>query len=74
MLGELLEWWQRNFLFGLFCIGLGVLVMAPLLLVPSWRRWLLRFDVDIEGIGLVALLVLLLAVGCYNYFRRGNGA
>ena len=73
MLSELLEWWQRHVLLGLLYLGVGVLVLAPLLLVPSWRKRLLRLDIDIEGVGLLALIVLVVAIGCYNYFGSGAG-
>jgi hypothetical protein len=73
MLSELLEWWQRHVLLGLLYLGVGVLVLAPLLLVPSWRKRLLRLDIDIEGVGLLALIALVVAIGCYNYFGSGAG-
>lgn len=58
---------QFNFWRGLCCLGAGLIVIAPCLLVPSWRRRILRSDVDVDAIGFVALLVLLVAVGCYHY-------
>lgn len=73
MLSELFEWWQRHLLLGLLCVGVGVLVLAPLLLVPSWRKRLLRADIDVGGVGLLALFVLVVAIGCYNYFVGGAG-
>jgi hypothetical protein len=61
---------QFDFWRGLCCLVAGLVVTAPCLLVPSWRRKILRSDIDLETIGLVALMVLLIAVGCYNYFDR----
>ena len=68
MLSELWESWQFNFWLGLASLGAGLIVVSPCLLVPSWRRKLLQADLDIESIGLLALMVTLVAVGFYNYF------
>lgn len=73
MLSQLWNSWQFNFWLGLASLGAGLVVVAPCLLVPSWRRKILRADVDIEGVGLIALTALIVAVGCYNYFGAGNG-
>jgi hypothetical protein len=74
MLGELWDSWQFNFWLGLASLGAGLAVVSPCLLVPSWRRKFLQADLDIEGTGLVALAVVLVSVGCYNYFGAGSGA
>ena len=73
MLAELWDAWQFNFWLGLASLGAGLAVMAPCLLVPSWRRKILQSDLDIEGVGLIALIVVVVAVGCYNYFGASNG-
>ncbi len=73
MLSQLWESWQFNFWLGLVSLAAGLVVVSPCLLVPSWRRKLLQSDLDIEGVGLIALTVVLVAVGCYNYFGAGNG-
>ena len=73
MLDELWGSWQFNFWLGLAGLGAGLVVVSPCLLVPSWRRKLLQSDLDIEGVGLIALTVVLVAVGFYNYFGAGGG-
>ncbi|MCW0458296.1 hypothetical protein NB712_003392 [Xanthomonas sacchari] len=74
MLSQLWESWQFNFWLDVVSLGAGLLVVSPCLLVPSWRRKLLRSNLDIEGVGLIALTVALVAVGCYNYVSAGNGS
>lgn len=74
MLSQLWESWQFNLGLGLASLGAGLLVVSPCLLFPSWRRKLLRSNLDIEGVGLIALTVALAAVGCYNYISAGNGS
>lgn len=49
-------------------LAAGVIVLVPCLLVPSWRRKVLQRDLEVEMIGFIALIVLLVAVGCYNAF------
>jgi len=73
MMDELWQYLQFNAWRSLISLGAGLAVVAPCLLVPSWRRKILRFDVDIETVGLVALIVLLVAVACHNNFVIGNG-
>ena len=73
MLDALWGHWQFNFWLGLASLGAGLVVVAPCLLVPSWRRKILQADLNIEGVGLIAMTVALVAVGCYNYFGAANG-
>ncbi len=73
MLSQLWESWQFNFWLGMASLIAGLVVVSPCLLVPSWRRKLFQADLDIEGIGLIALALVLVAVGCYNYFGAGSG-
>lgn len=68
MLDQLWNSWQFNVWLGLASLGAGLVVVAPFLLVPSWRRRILRSDIDIEGVGLITLTVLIIAIGFYNYF------
>lgn len=68
MLDQLWNSWQFNVWLGLASLGAGLVVVAPCLLVPSWRRRILRSDIDIEGVGLITLTVLIIAIGFYNYF------
>ena len=74
MLNELWGHWQFNLWLGLASLAAGLAVVSPCLLVPSWRRKILNADLDIEGVGLIALVVALVAVGCYNHFGGGNGS
>jgi hypothetical protein len=64
---------QFNFWLRLASLGAGLAVVAPCLLVPTWRRKILRSDIDIDIIGLIALIVAIVAIGCYNHFRASNG-
>ncbi|XQA65124.1 hypothetical protein ACM9XC_17045 [Xanthomonas sacchari] len=73
MPSQLWESWRFNLGLGLASLGAGLLVVSPCLLVPSWRRKLLRSNFDIEGAGLIALMVVLVAVCFYNYVSAGNG-
>lgn len=72
MLGQLWDSWQFNLWLDLASLGAGLAVVAPCLLVPAWRRKILRSDMDIEGVGLMALTVVIVAIGCYNYFGAGH--
>lgn len=74
MLSQLLDSWQFNFWRGLASLCAGLLVISPCLLVPSLRRNILKADLDIEAIGLIALVVAIVAIGCYNYFGGTSGA
>jgi hypothetical protein len=73
MFAQFLEAWKFNFWLGLASLGIGLVVVAPCLLVPSWRRRILRSYVDIEGIGFIVLVVAIFAIGCYNHFGSGTG-
>ncbi len=73
MLSQIWESWQFNLGLGLVSLSAGLLVVSPCLLVPSWRRKLLRSNLDIEGVGLIALTVVLVAAICYNYLGAGDG-
>ncbi|KRG80256.1 hypothetical protein ABB34_14635 [Stenotrophomonas daejeonensis] len=74
MLSQLLDSWQFNFWRGLASLCAGLLVISPCLLVPSLRRKILKADLDIEAIGLIALVVGIVTIGCYNYFGGTSGA
>jgi len=74
MLSQLLDSWQFNFWRGLASLCAGLLVISPCLLAPSLRRKILKADLDIEAIGLIALAVAIVAIGCYNYFGGTSGA
>ena len=63
------EFWRS-----LVCLCAGAAAVAPALLVPAWRRRIFRSDVDLEEIGLLVLVVLIVAIGCYNYLGSSNGA
>lgn len=74
MLQEIIGFWQFNVWRGLVSLAAGLVVVSPCLLVSSWRRRLLRSDVDIEDVGAIALVVLLVAVGCYHYVGAADSA
>lgn len=73
MFSALSEHWQFNFWLGLASLVAGLVVVSPCLLVPSWRRRILKADLDIEGVGVMALVVAVVAVACYNRFSGGTG-
>ena len=74
MLSQILDSWQFNFWLGLASLCAGLVVISPCLLVPSLRRKIVKADLDIEGVGLIALVVAIVAIGCYNYFGGTSGA
>jgi hypothetical protein len=74
MLDELWGFWQFNFWRGLASLAAGLVAVSPCLLVPTWRRKILHADIDIEDAGAIVLFVVLVAIGCYNYFGATNGA
>ena len=75
MFNAILEWWQFNFWFGTACLAAGLAaILLPFLLSKSFRKWLARSDVDLEGVGLVVLAVAVVIIGLYNYFGRNSGA
>lgn len=68
MLSQLLGTWQFNFWLGLASVLAGLVVISPCLLIPGLRRRILKANVDIEGIGLIALVFAIVVIGCYNRF------
>ncbi|WP_282273225.1 hypothetical protein [Stenotrophomonas sp. PS02298] len=74
MFSQLLDSWQFNLWLGLASLCVGLVVISPCLLIPSLRRKILKADLDIEAIGLTALVVAIVAIGCYNYFGGAIGA
>lgn len=74
MLSQLLDTWQFNFWRGLASLCAGLVVISPCLLVPGLRRKILKADLDIEGVGLIALVFAIVAIGCYNHFGGTSGA
>lgn len=67
MFDYLLKSGQFNLWLGLASLGIGLAVVTPCLLVAAWRRKILRADLDIEGVGLILLAIIIVAIGCYNY-------
>lgn len=74
MLSQLLDSWQFNFWRGFASLCAGLVVISPCLLIPSLRRKILKADLDIEAIGLIALVVAIVSIGCYNHFGGTSGA
>ena len=68
MLHELSNWWQWNFWLGLASLAAGIAVISPFLLSKRFRKLFSRGDFDLEGIGLIALILAVIAVGLYNRF------
>ncbi|QGW66158.1 hypothetical protein GOY17_15300 [Lysobacter soli] len=69
MLDALWSWAGSHLLFGLACMAVGVIVVAPLLLSHRFRRWFARSDIDLEYVGLGVLILVVLCVGVSNYLR-----
>lgn len=74
MLSQISDIWQFNFWLGLASLCAGLVVVSPCLLFPTLRRRILQAELDIEGVGLIALAVAIVAIGCYNYFSGTGGA
>ena len=71
MFNQLMNSWKFDFWLGLASLVAGLVVITPLLLSSRFRK---RFpDLDIEAIGLLALIVLVVLIGCYNYFGAAGG-
>lgn len=67
MIHAVWEWAQFNFWFGLLCLVAGLIVVVPLSLSKSFRERFLRSNWDLEVIGFVTLVIVLLVVGLYNH-------
>ena len=71
MFNQLLDSWKFDFWLGLASLVAGLIVVAPFLLSTRFRK---RFaNLDVESIGLLALVVLVVSIGCYNYFGAASG-
>lgn len=73
MIDQFMDFFLYKFFLGLASLGIGLAVIAPCLLVPSWRHRILKSDPDIEGLGLIALVVAIIAVGAYNHLAAYVG-
>jgi threonine/homoserine/homoserine lactone efflux protein len=74
MLEHLATWWQFNFWLSLASLAVGIAVVSPFLLSRGLRKKFMRSDLDLESIGLLTIVVVIIAIGCYNYFGAGSGA
>ena len=74
MLKTIFDWWQFNFWFGTACLAAGIAVVLPFLLSKTFRKRFARSDIDLEAIGLIALVIAVIIIGLYNYFGRSSGA
>jgi len=75
MFKAIFDWWQFNFWLGTACLAAGVaVVLLPFLLNKSFRKWFDRSDIDLEVVGLIALVIALIVIGLYNHFGRSSGA
>ena len=74
MFEQLATWWQFNFWLSLASLGVGLAVVSPFLLSRTLRKRFMRSDLDLEAIGLLTIVVVIIAIGCYNYFGAGSGA
>lgn len=72
MFDQLFDWWKFNFWLDLISLAVGLAIISPFLLSSTFRKRIARSNIDIEAIGLIALVVLVVAVGCYNYFGTGG--
>ncbi|GAB3745228.1 hypothetical protein [Lysobacter olei] len=74
MLDAIFDWWQFDFWFKTICLAAGIAVVLPFLMSKSFRKRFARSDVDLEAIGLIALVAAVIIIGLDNYFWRGSGA
>ena len=75
MLKSFFDWWQFNFWLSTASLIVGIAVISlPFALSKSFRKWLARSDIDLEFVGFIALAVVVISIGLYNYFGRSSGA
>lgn len=73
MLHALWDWTRFGLWLGLACLAAGLVVTLPLLLFKPLRRRFSRSEYDVETIGAIALIVMLLAMGLYNHLGPNGG-
>ena len=75
MLAEISQWIPFNTWLSLASIVVGVVVISPLLLSKSFRKRAEGIGSgDLEGIGLIVLVVAIVCIGLYNYLSSSAGA
>jgi hypothetical protein len=67
MLHAAVDFWRTGW-FEVTCLAAGTAVVSPFLLSRSLRKRFSRSDLDLEKVGLIALIVALFAIGVYNRF------
>jgi hypothetical protein len=70
MLNAIADFWRSGFWFDVAFLTAGIAVVSPVLLSKSLRKRLARSDLDLEKIGLIALILGLVAIGVYNRFTQ----
>jgi hypothetical protein len=70
MLQEMLEWWQYNFWLRLAGLVIGTTVTSPLLSKRS-RKWFSRSNLELEGPGVLLIVLAITAVGFYKRLSAG---
>jgi hypothetical protein len=70
MIDDIVHWWTLHFWYTTICLVAGAAVVSPFLFSTSFRRWFARRDIDVELIGLAALVVAIVSVGLYNTWGR----
>jgi hypothetical protein len=70
MLNAITDLSRPGFWLDVACLTAGIAVVSPVLLSKSLRKRLARSDLDLEKIGLIALILGLVAIGVYNRFTQ----
>jgi hypothetical protein len=70
MLNAITDFSRPGLWFDVACLAAGIAVVSPVLLSRSLRKRLARSDLDLEKIGLIALIIGLVAIGAYNRFTH----
>lgn len=71
MIDALMTWYRYNFIAGSLALLAGLAVIAPLLISKRTRQWGKRaLDSDIEAIGMVVLVLVIVGFVIYNNVAR----
>ena len=72
MLQDIFEWWQYNFWLGLAGFAVGVATIAPLLLSKRFRNRFSRSNLELEGLGVLLIVLAIISIGLYNRLSAGG--
>lgn len=72
MLQAMIEWWQYHVWLGLAGLAVGLTIISPFLMSKRFRKWLSRSQLELEGLGLLAIVLAIIAIGLYNRLSAGG--